>query len=177
MIFYSTDLFSFLVQVIVILIISYLIYKRESVIAFERKLWQKIKVYGRAFVWTASAYLAERKKDMFVIIKAPGYEPENKHHVKNDFKSVYREINAENPNSIEIYPNLFMAYDTAGADRNAAPCMTDERFNNIYYGDVVFYAVSIDKSAPRCLTEREAAFVMNYIANYRADKHLGVSAG
>ncbi len=162
----------FLLDLIAVSLVAWGICNRDKVIRFERKAYNLGRRYARAFIWFIEAIFAEGKKDMFVIIKTPGYVPEKKHHIQNTFDAIYKEIDSENPNSIEIMPNVFMCYDTDGAAKQVAPCMTDERVNNIYYGDIVFYALNMEGNAPRCLTEREAAFVMNYIANFRAEKHM-----
>ncbi len=153
-----------------IFLVAYGIGRQNALIRFERRLRKNIKIYSRAFIFATQAALAERKKDMFVIVKAPGRVPERKHNVANTFKAIYREIDAENPNSIEIMPNVYMCYDTDGFAKLAAPCMTDERATNIYYGDVVFYAKNLKETAPRCLTEREAKAILEYITENRADK-------
>ena len=107
---------------------------------------------------------------MFIILKSPGQEPEHRHNIGNTFKAIARELDAENPNSLEVMPGIYMCYDTDGFAKSLAPCMTDERAEKIYYGDVAFYAMVPKEKNLRCLTQREAKDVENYIANYRADK-------
>lgn len=107
---------------------------------------------------------------MFIIIKSPGQAPEHRHNIGNTFKAIARELDSENPNSIEVIDGIFMCYDSDGFAKSLALCMTDERAENIYYGDVAFYAMDSKEKNLRCLTQREARMVENYIANYRADK-------
>ena len=63
-----------------------------------------------------------------------------------------------------------MCYDADGFAKSLAPCMADDRADKIYYGDVAFYAMDSKEKNLRCLTQREAKDVENYIATYRADK-------
>lgn len=107
---------------------------------------------------------------MFIIIKSPGQEPEQRHNIGNTFKAIARELDAENSHSFEIIPDIFMCYDTDGFAKSLAPCMTDERAEKIYYGDVAFYAMDPKEKNLRCLTQREAKMVFDYIEKYRADK-------
>lgn len=107
---------------------------------------------------------------MFIIIKSPGQEPEHKHNIGNSFKAIYKEIDAERPAEIEIMPGIRMLYDTDGFAKSLAPCMTDERAENIYYGDIAFYALDMKELKLRSLNEKEEKQVLNYIATYRADK-------
>ena len=107
---------------------------------------------------------------MFIIIKSPGQEPEQRHNIGNTFKAIARELDAENSHSFEIIPDIFMCYDTDGFAKSLAPCMTDERAEKIYYGDVAFYAMDSKEKNLRCLTQREAKLVCDYIEKYRADK-------
>ena len=107
---------------------------------------------------------------MFIIIKSPGREPEHRHNIKNSFKAIYKEIDAERPAEIEIMPGIRMIYDADSFAKSLAPCMTDGRAEKIYYGDVAFYAFDIKELKLRSLTENEEKNVLNYIASYRADK-------
>lgn len=107
---------------------------------------------------------------MFIIIKSPGQEPEHRHNIENTFKAIARELDAENSHSIEIMPGIFMCYDTDGFTKSLAPCMADDRADKIYYGDVAFYAMNPKEKNLRCLTQREAKMVFDYIEKYRADK-------
>lgn len=107
---------------------------------------------------------------MFIIIKSPGQEPEQRHNIGNTFKAIARELDSENPNSLEVMPGIYMCYDSDGFAKSLAPCMADDRADKIYYGDVAFYAMDSKEKNLRCLTQREAKDVENYIATYRADK-------
>ncbi len=143
---------------------------QKDLIKLERKLWRKIKKYARAFIRTVGACIAERKGNMFIIIKSPGQKPEHRHNVGNSFKAIHKELDSENPKHIEVIPGIYMCYDTDGFAKSLAPCMTDERAEKIYYGDVAFYAMNAKENSLRCLTQREAKMVFNYISSYRADK-------
>lgn len=147
----------------------YALYREKDLIGFERKLKRKIKIYARALVWTTEAYIAERKGFMFVILKAPGRVPERKHNVANNFKAISRELDAENTGVIDIGMNIKMFYDSDAFAKQAAPGMTDNRAEKIYYGDVIFVALN-SEGIPRGLTEREVKYVENYVSMYRADK-------
>lgn len=136
----------------------------------EQMLRRKIKKYARAFIRSVEACIAERKGNMFIILKSPGQEPEQRHNIGNTFKAIARELDSENPDSLEVMPGIYMCYDTDGFAKCLAPCMTDERAQNMYYGDVAFYAMNPKEKNLRCLTQREAKDVENYIATYRADK-------
>lgn len=152
------------------LAMGFCILHEKDIIKLERWLWRKIKKFVRAFIRSVEACAAERKGYMFIIIKSPGQAPEHRHNIGNTFKAIARELDSENPNSLEVIPGIYMCYDTDGFAKSLAPCMTDERAQNIYYGDVAFYAVNAKENGLRCLTQREAKLVENYIANYRADK-------
>lgn len=152
------------------LAIGFFILHKKQLIELEQKLWRKIKKYARAFIRSVEACIAERKGNMFIILKSPGQAPERRHNVGNSFKAIHKEIDSENPNHIEIIPGIYMCYDTDEFAKSAAPCMADERADKIYYGDVAFYAVNAKDNGLRCLTEREAKTILNYIATYRADK-------
>ena len=147
----------------------YALYREKDLIRFERKLKRKIKIYARALVWTTEAYIAERKGFMFVIKKSPGSMPERRHNVANNYAALHREIDTENPGVIDIGMNLKMLYDTDAFAKQAAPGMTDNRAEKIYYGDVLFFAVD-SEDKPRGLTEREVKYVENYVSMHRADK-------
>ncbi len=134
------------------------------------KLWRKIKKYARAFIRSVEACIAERKGNMFIILKSPGQEPEHRHNIGNTFKAIARELDSENPNSLEVMPGIYMCYDTDGFAKSLAPCMADDRADKIYYGDVAFYAMDSKEKNLRCLTQREAKLVCDYIEKYRADK-------
>ena len=136
----------------------------------ERWLRRKIKKYARAFIRSVEACIAERKGNMFIIIKSPGQEPEHRHNIGNTFKAIARELDSENPNSLEVMPGIYMCYDTDGFAKSLAPCMADDRADKIYYGDVAFYAMDSKEKQLRCLTQREAKLVCDYIEKYRADK-------
>lgn len=150
--------------------IGFCILHEKDLIKLERKLWRKIKKYARAFIRSVEACIAERKGNMFIILKSPGQEPEHRHNVGNTFKAIARELASENPDSLEVIPGIYMCYDTDGFVKSLAPCMTDERAEKIYYGDVAFYAMDPKEKNLRCLTQREAKMVETYIATYRADK-------
>ena len=143
---------------------------QKDLIKLERWLWRKIKKYARAFIRSVEACIAERKGYMFIIIKSPGQEPEQRHNIGNTFKAIARELDSENPDSLEVMPGIYMCYDTDGFAKSLAPCMTDERAEKIYYGDVAFYAMDPKEKNLRCLTQREAKLVCDYIEKYRADK-------
>lgn len=147
----------------------YALYREKDLIRFERKLKRKIKICARALVWTTEAYIAERKGFMFVILKAPGRVPERKHNVANNFKAISRELDAENTGVVDIGMNIKMFYDSDAFAKQAAPGMTDNRAEKIYYGDVIFVALN-SEGIPRGLTEREVKYVENYVSMYRADK-------
>ena len=147
----------------------YALYREKDLIRFERKLKRKIKIYARALVWTIEAYIAERKGFMFVILKAPGRVPERKHNVANNFKAISRELDAENTGVIDIGMNIKMFYDSDAFAKQAAPGMTDNRAEKIYYGDVIFVALN-SEGIPRGLTEREVKYVENYVSMHREDK-------
>lgn len=166
----STEhLIEFFIGVGLIFLGSYAIYREKDLIRVERKLKRKVKVYVRAFVWTTEAYIAERKGFMFVILKAPGRVPERRHNVANNFKAISRELDAENTGVIDIGMNIKMFYDSDAFAKQAAPCMTDNRAEKIYYGDVIFVALN-SEGIPRGLTEREVKYVENYVSKNRADK-------
>lgn len=152
------------------LAIGFSIVNEKDLIKLERWLWRKIKKYVKAFIRSVEACAAERKGYMFIIIKSPGQEPEHRHNIGNTFKAIARELDSENPNSLEVMPGIYMCYDTDGFAKSLAPCMADDRADKIYYGDVAFYAVNAKENGLRCLTQREAKLVEDYIANYRADK-------
>ena len=107
---------------------------------------------------------------MFIIIKSPGQDPEQRHNVGNSFKAIHREIDSESPEHIEVIPGIYMCYDKEGFTKGFAPCMADHRAEKFYYGNIAFYAMNAKENALRCLTQREAKLVEDYIANYRADK-------
>ena len=107
---------------------------------------------------------------MFIIIKSPGQEPEHKHNVGNCLKGVYRELATGVPETIEVMPGIYMCYDKEGFTKGFAPCMTDDRADKIYYGDVAFYAMDAKEIKFRSLTQREEKMVFDYIEHYRADK-------
>ncbi len=152
------------------LAIGFCILHEKDLIKLERKLWRKIKKYARAFIRSVEACIAERKGNMFIILKSPGQEPEQRHNVGNCLKAIHKELDSENPNSLEVMPGIYMCYDTDGFAKSLAPCMADDRADKIYYGDVAFYAMDSKEKNLRCLTQREAKDVENYIATYRADK-------
>lgn len=107
---------------------------------------------------------------MFIILKSPGQEPEQRHNVGNCLKAIHKELDSENPDSLEVMPGIYMCYDTDGFAKCLAPCMADDRADKIYYGDVAFYAMDSKEKNLRCLTQREAKLVCDYIEKYRADK-------
>ena len=150
--------------------IGFCILHEKDLIKFERKLWRKIKKYVRAFIRSVEACAVERKGNMFIIIKSPGQEPEQKHNIGNCMKAIHREIDSERPEHIEVIPGIYMCYDTDGFAKSLAPCMTDERAEKIYYGDIAFYALDAKEIRLRSLTQREAKLVCEYIVTYRADK-------
>lgn len=166
----TESLIKFFIGVGLIFLGSYAIYREKDLIRLERKLKRKVKVYVRAFVWATEAYMAERTgKDMFVILKTPGREPERRHNVANNFKAIARELDSDNTDVLDIGMNIKMFYDSEAFSKQAAPCITDGRAEKIYYGDVVFVALDSEDN-PRGLTEREVKYVENYINMYRADK-------
>ena len=160
----------FIVITLWMLATGFCILHEKQLIKLEQKLRRKIKKYARAFIRSVEACIAERKGNMFIILKSPGQEPEHRHNIGNTFKAIARELDSENPNSLEVMPGIYMCYDTDGFAKSLAPCMTDERAEKIYYGDVAFYAMDPKEKNLRCLTQREAKDVENYIATYRADK-------
>lgn len=166
----TATILKFFINVGLIFLGGYALYKEDHLVKFERKVIRKIKVYARAFVWATEAYVAERKgKNMFVILKVPGRAPERKHNIANNFKAISRELDAENTGVIDIGMNIKMFYDTDSFAKQAAPGMTDSRAEKIYYGDVIFVAVN-SEGMPRGLTEREVKYIENYVSMYRADK-------
>lgn len=166
----TQSLFQFFISVGLILLGSYAIYHEKDFIRLERKFIRKVKVYARALIWTAEAYKAERKGiNMFVILKSPGRAPERRHNVANNVFAIARELDSENLGVVDIGMNLKMFYDADSFAKQGAPCMTDERAEKIYYGDVLFVAFN-SEGAPRGLTEREVKFIENRINLFRADK-------
>ncbi len=152
------------------LAIGFCILHEKWLIKLEQMLRRKIKKYVKAFIRSVEACIAERKGNMFIIIKSPGQEPEHRHNVGNSFKAIHKELDSENPKHIEVIPGIYMCYDTDGFAKSLAPCMTDARAEKIYYGDVAFYAMNAKENTLRCLTQAEAKMVFNYISSYRADK-------
>ena len=152
------------------LAIGFCIVNEKELIKLERKLWRKIKKFVKAFIRSVEACIAERKGNMFIILKSPGQEPEHRHNIGNTFKAIARELDSENPESLEVMPGIYMCYDSDGFAKNLAPCMADDRADKIYYGDVAFYAMDSKEKNLRCLTQREAKMVCDYIEKYRADK-------
>ena len=165
----TATILKFFINVGLIFLGGYALYKEDHLAKFERKVKRKVKKYARAFVWATEAYKAERKGIMFFILKAPGRAPERKHNVANNFKAIHRELDAENPGVVDIGMDIKMFYDTDSFAKQAAPCMTDDRGDKIYYGDVIFVAVN-SEGMPRGLTEREVKYIENYVSTYRADK-------
>lgn len=162
----TQSLIQFFINIGLILLGSYAIYHEKDFIRLERK----IKVYARAFVWATEAYIAERKGiNMFIILKSPGRAPERRHNVANNIFAIGRELDSENIGVVDIGMNLKMFYDADSFAKQGTPCMTDERAEKIFYGDVVFVAFN-SEGEPRGLTEREVKYVENHISNYRADK-------
>ncbi len=146
-----------------------LIYE-EELIEVEHIVLKEIKKYAYAFIRSVEACIAERKGNMFIIFKTPGQDPVPLHNIGNSFKAIHREIDSERPEHIEVIPGIYMCYDADGFAKSLAPCMTDERAENIIYGDVAFYALNSKENALRSLTPREAKLVSTYISTYRADK-------
>ena len=165
----TATILKFFINIGLVFLGGYAIYKEDQMIKFERKVRRIIKVYARAFLWATEAYIAERKGIMFVILKSPGRTPERKHNIANNFKAIYRELDSENPGVVDIGMDLKMFYDTDSFAKQAAPGMTDSRAEKIYYGDVIFVAVN-SEGMPRGLTEREVKYIENYVSMYRADK-------
>ena len=160
----------FIVLMLWMLAICFCILYEEELIQLEHNLWRKIKKYARAFIRSVEACIAERKGNMFIIFKTPGQDPVPLHNIGNSFKAIHREIDSERPEHIEVIPGIYMCYDADGFAKSLAPCMADDRADKIYYGDVAFYAMDSKEKNLRCLTQREAKDVENYIATYRADK-------
>lgn len=153
----------------------YGIYREADLIRFENRVWQKTKRGIRGLIRAVQAQKCENKTKrsgkMFIILKTPGEESERLHNIRNDLKAVAREIDAVQPEYIEVpeIPCVYMAYDATAFERSETACVMDADGGETYYGTVAFFAMDANGYSPRGLTEREADEVEEYIEVNRVD--------